>query len=153
VAILLAVVANIGLFMAIFRVLTASEVRTRALRVDALAAGVGWQVVEVLDTYVVTHMLRGRREAYGVFSLVLGLIAWIYRLGLVTVLAVEINVVAQRRLWPRALLTPFTDDVRLTASDERAYTSYAGSEQHKGFEVIDVGFEAPEDVRDSARGG
>ena len=50
---------------------------------------------------------------------------------------------ARRRLWPRALLTPFTDDVRLTAADERAYTGYAGSEQHKGFEVIDVGFEAP----------
>ena len=41
----------------------------------------------------------------------LGLIAWIYLLALVTVFAAEINVVAQRRLWPRALLTPFTDDV------------------------------------------
>ena len=72
----------------------------------------------------------------------LGLIAWIYLLALVTVLATEINVVAARRLWPRALLTPFTDRVRLTPADERAYTGYAGSEQHKGFEVIDVGFEA-----------
>ena len=94
------------------------------------------------------HLLRdpraaGRSEAYGVFGLVLGLIAWIYLLALVTVLAAEINVVAQRRLWPRALLTPFTDDVQLTAADERAYTGYAGSEQHKGFEVIDVGFEPP----------
>ena len=56
-------------------------------------------------------------------------------------LAAEINVVAHRRLWPRALLTPFTDDVQLTAADERAYTSYAGSEQHKGWQRISVGFE------------
>ena len=56
-----------------------------------------------------THVLRGASEAYGVFGLVLGLIAWIYLLSLVTVLAVETSVVAERRLWPRALLTPFTD--------------------------------------------
>jgi len=149
VAILLATVANIGLFMVIFRVLTSSQVATRDLRVGAVAAGVGWQIVQVLGTYFVTHMLRGRSEAYGVFGLVLGLIAWIYLLALVTVIAAEINVVSQRRLWPRALLTPFTDDVQLTAADERAYTGYAGSEQHKGFEVIDVEFGAPPET-DSA---
>ena len=64
-------------------------------------------------------------------------------------LAAEVNVVAQRHLWPRALLTPFIDDVRLTAADERAYTGYAGSEQHKGFEVIDVGFETPPQAEQS----
>ena len=113
-AILLAVVANIGLFMLAFRVLTASEVATRDLRVGAVVAGVGWQVVQILGTYFVTHVLRGSSEAYGVFGLVLGLIAWIYLLALVTVFATEINVVATRRLWPRALLTPFTDRVQLT---------------------------------------
>jgi len=140
-ATLLAVVANIGLFTVAFRVLTASEVATRELLVGAVVAGVGWQVVQILGTYFVTHSLKGSQEAYGVFGLVLGLIAWIYLLALVTVVATEINVVASRRLWPRALLTPFTDRVALTAADERAYTDYAGSEQRKGFEVIDVGFE------------
>jgi YihY family inner membrane protein len=142
-AIFLAILTNVGLFLLAFRALTAKQVPTRDLRVGAVAAGVGWQVVQILGTYFVTHALRGTREAYGVFGLVLGLIAWIYLLALVTVFAVEISVVAQRRLWPRALLTPFTDRVRLTAADERAYTAYAGSERHKGFEVIDVGFEPP----------
>jgi membrane protein len=142
-ATVLAVVANIGLFMLAFRVLTASEVATRQLLVGAMVAGVGWQLVQILGTYLVTHSLKGSQEAYGVFGLVLGLIAWIYLLALVTVVATEINVVASRRLWPRALLTPFTDRVTLTSADERAYTGYAGSEQRKGFEVIDVGFEPP----------
>jgi len=142
-ATLLAVVANIGLFTVAFRVLTASEVATRELLVGAVVAGVGWQVVQILGTYFVTHALKGSQEAYGVFGLVLGLIAWIYLLALVTVVATEINVVASRRLWPRALLTPFTDRVTLTSADERAYTDYAGSEQRKGFEVIEVGFEPP----------
>jgi membrane protein len=142
-AIVLATLANIGLFTIAFRVLTARDVATRELFVGAVVAGVGWQVVQILGTYFVTHVLRGTQEAYGVFGLVLGLMAWIYLLAMVTVLATEINVVIARRLWPRALLTPFTDSVELTGADERAYTGYAGSEQRKGFEVIDVGFEKP----------
>jgi hypothetical protein len=94
----------------------------------------------------VTHVLRGTQDAYGVFGLVLGPIAWIYLLALVTVLAAEINVVAERRPWPRALLTSFTDRVRLTPAHERAYTGYADSERHKGFQVVDVGFEPPQEA-------
>ena len=74
----------------------------------------------------------------------LGLIAWIYLLALITVVSAEINVVAQRHLWPRALLTPFTDDVQLTSADKRTYTAYAESERHKGFETVDVDFEPPQ---------
>jgi membrane protein len=146
-AVLLATLANIGLFMFGFRVLTAREVPTRHLRIGAVVAGIGWQIVQLLGTYLVTHALRGAREAYGVFGFVLGLIGWLYLLALVTVLSAEINVVAQRRLWPRSLLTPFTDRVRLTPADKRAYTGYAESERHKGFEVVDVGFEPPDEAR------
>jgi membrane protein len=88
-----------------------------------------------------------------VFGLVLGSMAWIYLLALVTVLAAEISVVAERRLWPRALLTPFTDRVQLTPADERAYTGYAASEGHKGFETIDVGFEPSEPTDAQPSGG
>ena len=77
----------------------------------------------------------------------LGLIAWIYLLALITVVSAEINVVAQRHLWPRALLTPFTDDVQLTSADKRTYTAYAESERHKGFENVDVDFSAPQKAR------
>jgi hypothetical protein len=53
--------------------------------------------------------------------------------------------VTARRLWPRSLLTPFTDRVQLTSADERAYAGYAGSERHKGFQVVDVAFTAHEE--------
>jgi membrane protein len=46
-------------------------------------------------------------------------------------------------LWPRALLTPFTDDVDLTPADRRAYAGYARAERFKGFERIDVDFDGP----------
>ena len=45
-----------------------------------------------------------------------------------------------RRLWPRALLTPFTDSVTLTNADRKAYTSYARAQRHKGFEEVTVKF-------------
>jgi YihY family inner membrane protein len=143
-AIPLTTLSNVALFMVALRVLTAKEVPTRHLRIGALVAGVGWQIVQVLGTYFVAHTLRGAPEAYGVFGIVLGLIAWLYLLALVIVFAAETNVVAQRRLWPRALLTPFTDRVQLTSADERAYTAYAESERHKGFESVDVGFDPPD---------
>jgi len=57
------------------------------------------------------------------------------------VLATEINVVLARRLWPRALLTPFTDNVVLTEADRRAYVSYARMQRHKGFEKVVVRWE------------
>jgi membrane protein len=143
-AIVLAVLANVALFMLAFRVLTARQIPARHLRLGAVVAGIGWEIGQLLGTYFVSHVLKGTREAYGVFGLVLGLIAWIYLLALITVLAAEINVVAQRHLWPRALLTPFTDDVQLTSADKRSYTAYAKSERHKGFENIDVEFEPPQ---------
>ena len=154
-AIPLTTVTNIALFMLAFRVLTA-DVPTRNLRVGAVVAGVGWQLVQILGTLYVSGMLKGAPAAYGVFGLVLGLIAWIYLLALVMVFAAEISVVSHRRLWPRALLTPFTDRVRLTSADERTYAAYAESERHKGFEVVDVGFDRPEEeaeAKDSGESG
>ncbi|WP_235490461.1 hypothetical protein [Frankia sp. AvcI1] len=74
------------------------------------------------------------------FGLVLGLMTWLYFLAVVVVLAMEINAVRAGRLYPRALLTPFTDDVELTDSDRRAYTSYAKAEQFKSFQQVDVTF-------------
>ncbi len=136
----LVAVVNVGLFLFAFRVLTASEIPTRCLRLGAVIAGLGWEVIQLVGTYYVSQ-LKGTQQAYGVFGAVLGLVAWLYLLTTMLVIAAEISVVSQRRLWPRSLLTPFTDNVRLTAADERTYTSYAESERHKGFETVDVDFE------------
>ncbi len=52
----------------------------------------------------------------------------------------EANVVRAEKLWPRSLLTPFTDNVDLTREDRRAYTSYAAAQQNKGFQEITTQF-------------
>jgi membrane protein len=140
---ILSMTVNVAMFVVAFRLLTARQVPTRVMLSGAVYAGIGWQVLLSLGAVYVAHRLNGATEVYGVFGLVLGLIAWIYLEAVLIVLSAEINVVRARHLWPRALLTPFTDRVTLTAADERAYTSYAGSERHKGFEEVEVTFHDP----------
>ena len=83
----------------------------------------------------------------------LGLIGIIYIASVMAVLGVEVNVVLARRLWPRALLTPFTDSVDLTEADRRAYAMYAQMQRHKGFETVERALRRPRrrHPRDRAR--
>jgi hypothetical protein len=76
-----------------------------------------------------------------VFALVLGLMAFIYLAALALVLCVEINVVRVDRLHPRALLTPFIDDVDLTRGDEQVYGNSARAQRAKGVQRVDVHFD------------
>ena len=76
----------------------------------------------------------------GTFGLVLGLIGLIYIAAVMGMLGIEINVVLARRLWPRALLTPFTDAVELTEAD-RGLRRLRPAQRHKGFERVDVTFD------------
>lgn len=142
-ATLLAVVVNTVLFVLAFRVLTVQEVSIRQIRTGAVLAAIAWQALQELGTYYVAHALKGASATYGLFGLVLGLLAWIYLTAFIVVFCAELNVVRTRKLWPRSLLTPFTDNVRLTRADKSAYTSYAQAERHKGFERIDVDFHPP----------
>ena len=67
--------------------------------------------------------------------------AFIFLAAVMGVLGLEVNVVVGRRLYPRALLTPFTDNVVLTEADQKAYAYYAKSQRHKGFQSVEVTFE------------
>lgn len=144
-AALLAIALNTLLFTFAFRVLTARHPPIHQLRLGAITAAVGWQILQVAGTYYVGHELAGASATYGLFGIVLGLLAWIYLGATLVVFCAEINVVRARKLWPRSLLTPFTDDVALTDADRRTYTAIAVSTRQKGFQTIEVEFDQPED--------
>ena len=141
VAITVAVLGNAWLFVLAFRYLPAHRIPVRHVVPGALAAAVTWQALQAVGTYYVGHSLKHASQVYGLFGLVLGLLGWLYLAALLTVLCAEINVVRSRRLWPRALLTPFTDAVELTRADERTYAATAAAQRNKGFEQIDVTFD------------
>jgi membrane protein len=137
---LASMVLNVGIFMLAFRLLTVRPVGIPETWVGAVLAAVAWQGLQTVGAYYVRHELAGASQVYGVFGVVLGLVAWIYLGAVIVLLSAEVNVVRADRLWPRSLLTVFTDDVDLTHGDQRSYRAYARTEQHKGFEEIDVRF-------------
>jgi membrane protein len=59
------------------------------------------------------------------------------------VLCAVINVVRVDQLHPRSLLTPFTDSVDLTSADREVYVGQATAQRSKGFENVEVTFDAP----------
>jgi membrane protein len=150
---LAAVVLNVALLAFAFRLLTAQSVGTRRVLPGAVTAAVMWQLLQILGTYYFGHTLRNSTATYGLFGVVLGLLVWLYLSAFAVVFGAEINSVLARRLWPRSLLTPFTDDVHLTHGDRKAYASYAQTEQHKGFQTVEVDFDQPPPDEPDPAGG
>jgi membrane protein len=109
----------------------------------AIAAAVIWQALQLAGALLLGHKLKGATATYGLFAIVLGLLAWVYLGAVTVVICAEYNAVRARGMWPRSLLTPFTDNVELTPGDQLAYISYAKTEGHKSFEHIEVSFGAP----------
>lgn len=140
---LAAVLLNVALLAFGFRLLTAGSIGVRGVLPGAIGAAVAWQLLQSAGTYYLGNTLRGSSAAYGLFGVVLGLLVWLYLSALAVVVGAEVNAVLARRMWPRSLLTPFTDDVQLTAGDRKAYRSYAETERHKGFETVEVDFDQP----------
>ncbi|HTB50970.1 MAG TPA: YihY/virulence factor BrkB family protein [Solirubrobacteraceae bacterium] len=110
VGIVVALVANLVLFFAVFRLLTADEIATRDLIAGVIVAAVLWQILQHLGGFYVEHVVRHAKETSGLFAFVLGLLTWLYLGGQVTLIAAEVNVVRARRLWPRSLRGDDQDD-------------------------------------------
>ncbi len=146
----MSIVVNSVLVLLAFRVITVREVRIRQVLPGAIMAAIAWQVLLSVATLSVTQGLMGSSEVYGLFGIVLGLLAWIYLEALIVVLAAELNVVLAEGLWPRSLLTPFVEDVDLTRADRRSYASYASAQQYKDSQRISVEFR-PRGETDDAR--
>ncbi len=137
---LLSVVVNTATFAVGFRFATARSIRMRDLAPGALIAAFAWQFLQAFGTAFVGHVVKGASAIDGVVALVLGLMAFIYLSAAVVVLSAEVNVVRVKRLYPRSLLSPFTDQVNLTDADKRTYRDAARAQRHKGFQQVDVDF-------------
>jgi inner membrane protein YhjD len=136
------VLVNAGVFLLAFRVSTAHERLTlRAAVPGAVTAALLWQLLQLFGAQYVSHVVQVASVSNSVSAVVLGLLAFIYLSAVALVVSMQVNVVLAKKLYPRALLAPFTDDVNLTEGDQLAYTDAAKAEQQKGFETVDVSFE------------
>ena len=140
---LAAAAINLGVCLIAFRVATAREVSFGQVLPGALVAAVIWQLLQWFGAGYVSHVVGSASATNSVFALVLGLLAFLFLVSITLVLCAQINVVRVDRLHPRALLTPFTDNVELTPADRKTYTKQAEAEQFKSFETVNVSFESP----------
>lgn len=142
VAVVVAALAlNTGVLVVAFRVTTTRTLSVRDVLPGALAAAVVWQLLQWFGASYVQHVVASASVTNSVFAVVLGLIAFLYLISTVLLICAEMNVVRVDRLHPRALLTPFTDDVELTEADRKMYEGQAKAQQAKGFQRVEVTFE------------
>jgi membrane protein len=133
-------VVNMGLFLLGLRAATAAAVTWRDLRIGAALSAIVWQILQTFGVYFITHSLRHASTLYGVFGVVLGLLAWFYLQARLTLYVVEADVVRIRGLWPRSIFPP-----PYTEKDKEAYAFYAKANQRtppvkaasKGLEIRD----------------
>lgn len=140
-----AVAVNAVVCLVAFRVTTTRQLSFREIAPGAITAAVVWQLLQMFGATYVTHVVKSASTTNSVFALVLGLLAFLYLTSVALIMCAEINAVAVDRLYPRALLAPFTDDVALTTGDRKTYTSQAKAQQAKGFERIHVSFHPKDD--------
>jgi YihY family inner membrane protein len=129
---------NLALFMTAFKLLPALELSWRELLPGVIVAVVCWQLLQHLGGFYIDHTLKRTGPLYGVFALVLGLLAWLFIGAQLTIFAAEINVVKVRRLWPRSL---FSD--ALLDADRRALAASAEIEERVPRENVEVDFDSP----------
>ena len=143
-----------AVFVFVFRLASARALTVREVLPGAAGASLAWQLLQSFGALYVGRVVDTSSTTNSVFGLVLGLLAFLYVTSLIMVICIEINVVRVKHLYPRALLTPFTDDVELTRGDRRAYTGQAKAQRAKGFQAIHVTFDqdrgsAPDSDSDS----
>ena len=139
------VVLNTGVLAVMMRFSTPQKERLREVIPGAAVIALLWQLLQVLGGVYVEHVIQKAGQMNAVFAVVLGLVALLYIASVIAMFGLEINVVLAKRLYPRALLTPFTDSVQLTEADEKVYREYAQAQRHKGFERVRVSFEERSD--------
>ena len=142
----LAVGLNTALFLVLFRWLTVRHVRWRDALPGALLSAFALQVLQMLASELIAHKLNGASRTYGKdIAGVVVLLSWFYLQAQIVLLAAEVNVVRQYRLWPRALTDP-----PATEADFRAYEAYAERERYQPEEDVDTSFDGAAKPTDRA---
>jgi membrane protein len=142
------VALNATAFVFAFRIATTRALSIRDVLAGALAAAVIWQLLQTFGVLYVERVVNHASATNSVFAIVLGLLAFLYLTATAAVFCIELNVVRVDRLYPRSLLTPFTDDVALTRGDRSVYRGQAKAQRSKGFETVDVSFDTAPDRGD-----
>jgi YihY family inner membrane protein len=136
--VLVSLVLNVLVFWLGFRLAVEREIKARQMLPGAVLSAIVWQILQLFGTYLISHQVSKSSSVYGVFGVVLGLLAWLYLQAQFTLYAVEANVVSVRRLWPRSLAPP-----PFTPEDLHAFDMYAKIQERRPELDIETRIAAP----------
>jgi YihY family inner membrane protein len=129
------VVVNFILFAVAFRILTTAEVSWRDVAPGAVLAGITWTVLLLIGQWFVNSRIKGASNVYGTFAVVIGLLAWLYLASQMTLFCAEVNVVLEKRLWPRSITNP-----PIREADERSFARQAKEQERVPPQDVEVDY-------------
>jgi YihY family inner membrane protein len=116
----IAIVLDVGIFVAAFRLLTAKKVGIHDVLPGAVLAGVAFWVLQLISSFIIANRLNSAQSTYGTFTTVIVMLWWFYLEAQITLLSAQLNVVLKERLHPRSLVGgPETE------ADHRVLEAYA----------------------------
>lgn len=136
---------DVALFSVAFQLLTAREMRFRNVVAGGVISAVAWELLQTLGARYIAHFLGHETALYGAFGAVLAAIAWIYLEALALMVAAEVNVVGEDRLWPRALMGQFVDGADFSDGDRACYRMYVEAWRFKHSQLVEVVGPPPRD--------
>ncbi len=95
---------NAALITMLFEVLVHEKLGWRVTRWGALFGGISWTMLQLIGSVYVSRIVANASRTYGLFAVVIGLLSWIYLQAQFFLLAAEVSSVADRRLFPRAVV-------------------------------------------------
>jgi YihY family inner membrane protein len=128
---LIAVVLDIGLVLAAFRILTEVDVTIRDVLPGAVLTGIVFFILQELSAFIISRHLKSAQSTYGHFATVITILWWFYLQSMVTMLGAQLNVVLKRRLYPRSLV-----GAPQTEADRRVLQAYAEERTYHPQEVV-----------------
>ncbi len=137
----LAVVLDVGLFLAAFRMLTDSDISVRDVAPGAIFSGLVFFALEQLSAVIIARHLKNAQSTYGHFATVITILWWFYLQALVTMLGAQLNVVLKQRLYPRSL-----GHAPQTEADLRVLQAYAQERTYHPQESVQTHFDSNGDA-------
>lgn len=135
----IAIALDVGLFIAAFRILTQADITTKDVLPGAVLSGVAFWVLQSVSSLIISRQLHKAQSTYGHFATVITILWWFYIEGVVSMYGAQLNVVLNKRLYPRSL-TKAPD----TQADRRAYQAYAKERTYHQDEDVNATFQPRE---------
>jgi uncharacterized BrkB/YihY/UPF0761 family membrane protein len=112
-----------------------------------IVAAIFWTILQAVGGLYVGHVVKHMSAAYASISTPIALLIWLHLGAQMTMYAAELNVVLQRRLWPRSLIGPPS-----APADRETLEALAKVEERSDEEQVEVRFE-PVRTSDRDSGG